>query len=104
MDETIKNQIDEMVKNNQVFLFMKGNADFPQCGFSAQTVAILKENNIDFKTFNVLEDDVIREAIKEYSDWPTIPQLYVNGEFVGGCDVVTELHNSGELGKLLATA
>jgi len=102
MDEAVKQQIEKDIKNNKVFLYMKGNEDFPQCGFSAQSVAILKEHNVEFKTCNILEDDAIRAAIKEYSDWPTIPQLYVGGEFIGGCDVITELHNSGELDKLLA--
>jgi len=101
MDDAVKQQIERDIKNNKVFLYMKGNEDFPQCGFSAQAVSILKEHNVSFKTLNVLENDVIREAIKEYSDWPTIPQLYVNGEFVGGCDVLTELHNSGEFEKLV---
>ena len=80
---------------------MKGTPDAPLCGFSAQAANILKSYNVPFKTFNILEDEAIRLGLKEYSDWPTFPQLYVNSELVGGCDVMTELHNSGELGKML---
>ena len=83
---------------------MKGTPDAPMCGFSAQVVNVLKTYNVPFKSFNVLEDESIRQAIKEYADWPTIPQLYVNGEFIGGCDIMMELHQSGELKKLLETA
>jgi monothiol glutaredoxin len=101
MDETLRQQIKNDIQNNKVMLYMKGTADEPQCGFSAQTVNILKSYNVPFKTFNILEDEKIRQAIKEYSDWPTIPQLYINGEFIGGCDIVTELHNSGELKQIL---
>jgi len=102
MDEAIKQRISEDVKNNKVFLYMKGNPAEPQCGFSAQIVGILNEQGAEFKSFNVLEDDLIRNGIKEYSDWPTIPQLYVNGEFVGGCDIITEMHSSGDLAKVLS--
>jgi len=102
MDEAIKKRIDDDVKNNKVILYMKGNPDAPQCGFSAQITAILKENNVSFKSVDVLDDDEIRVGIKEYSDWPTIPQLYINGEFVGGCDIVTEMHQNGDLAKALA--
>jgi len=102
MDEAIKKRIDDDVKNNKVILYMKGNPDAPQCGFSAQIAAILKENNVSFKSVDVLDDDEIRVGIKEYSDWPTIPQLYINGEFVGGCDIVTEMHQNGDLAKALA--
>jgi len=101
MNESTKQRIENDVKNNKFFLYMKGNRDFPQCGFSAQAVNVLSQYNVPFETFNVLEDDEIRDGIKEYSDWPTIPQLYVNGEFIGGCDIVTELHNNNELGKIL---
>ncbi len=101
MDETLRKQIEDAIKNNKIFLYMKGNEDFPQCGFSAQAVEILKSYQVPFKTFNVLEDDAIRQAIKEYADWPTIPQLYINGEFVGGCDIMMELHQSGELKRLI---
>jgi monothiol glutaredoxin len=97
MDEQIKNRIEQDIKNNKVLLYMKGTPESPQCGFSAQAVSILKNYDVPFKSFDVLEDEDIRGAIKEFSDWPTIPQLYVNGEFIGGCDIVTEMHNNGEL-------
>ncbi len=99
-----KQRIENEVKNNKVVLYMKGTADMPMCGFSSQTVGILKSYNIPFKAINVLEDEEIRQGIKEYANWPTIPQLYINGEFVGGCDITTELHQSGELAELLGVA
>ena len=102
MDQELKNRIQAMVDGQRVVLFMKGNKLFPQCGFSAKVVQILKELGSDFKDVNVLTDQAIREGIKEYSEWPTIPQLYVQGKFVGGCDIVTELYQSGELKELLA--
>ncbi len=101
MSEQMMTQIGTEVKNTPVILYMKGDRDFPMCGFSAQVVQILNISNVDYETRNVLEDDDLRQTIKEYSDWPTIPQLYVNGEFVGGCDIVTELYQSGELKTLL---
>ena len=100
-------RIDELVKSNDILLFMKGNASFPMCGFSGRAIQILKAVGVDtrtLKTVNVLEDDGIRQGIKEYSNWPTIPQLYVNGEFVGGCDIMKEMYQAGELQKLLAEA
>jgi monothiol glutaredoxin len=101
-------RIDQLVKSNDVLLFMKGNATFPQCGFSGRAIQILKACGVDPKalaTVNVLEDDEIRQSIKEYSNWPTIPQLYVRGEFVGGSDIMMEMYQSGELQQLLgATA
>jgi monothiol glutaredoxin len=99
-----KTKISEMVGNNKVLLFMKGNKSFPQCGFSSKVVEILKSEGVDFETVNVLADPEIRQGIKDYSSWPTIPQLYVNGKFVGGCDIVTEMHASGELDKELRAA
>jgi monothiol glutaredoxin len=102
MQEDLRQRIDELVKSNRVMLFMKGNKVFPACGFSAQVVQILKHHGAEFETFNILSDNDMRVGLKEYSEWPTFPQLYVNGEFVGGCDIVTEMHNSGELDKLLA--
>ena len=93
--------IDENVKSNPVLLFMKGTPDFPQCGFSGQVVQILKYLGLDFESINVLENDGIRQGIKEYSDWPTIPQLYVKGEFIGGADIVREMFQAGELQALL---
>jgi monothiol glutaredoxin len=97
-------KISELVGKNKVLLFMKGNKAFPQCGFSNQVVQILKKEGVDFETVNVLADPEIRQGIKEFSSWPTIPQLYVNGKFVGGCDIVNEMHASGELDKELRAA
>ncbi len=100
-------RIDELVKGNDVLLFMKGSASFPQCGFSGRAVQILKACGVDtkgIKTVNVLEDDAIRAGIKEYSNWPTIPQLYVKGEFIGGSDIMMEMYESGELQKALGTS
>ena len=97
-------RIDELVKNNEVLLFMKGNASFPMCGFSGRAIQILKACGVDHKavkTVNVLEDEQIRHGIKEYSNWPTIPQLYVKGEFVGGSDIMMEMYESGELQQVL---
>ena len=94
-------QIKEDIDKHPVILFMKGSKLMPMCGFSAQVVEILHELGVPFETRNVLEDDQLRSSIKEFSNWPTLPQLYIKGEFVGGCDVVTELYNSGELKKLL---
>ena len=101
LEEAVKNQIEKLVKDHKVTLFMKGNKSFPQCGFSATVVGILKEMAVDFHAVNVLADPSIREGIKVYSDWPTIPQLYVDGQFVGGCDIVREMHASGELAGVL---
>jgi len=97
-------RIDELVKSNEILLFMKGNASFPQCGFSGRAIQILKACGVDskaVKTVNVLEDDAIRQGIKEYSNWPTIPQLYVKGEFIGGSDIMMEMYESGELAQVL---
>ena len=95
-----KTQIDETVKASDVVLFMKGTKSMPQCGFSSRVAGVLNYMAVEFKDVNVLEDDGIRQGIKEYSDWPTIPQLYVKGEFVGGCDIITEMTLSGELDTL----
>ena len=101
-------RIDELVKSSDVLLFMKGNASFPMCGFSGRAIQILKACGVDtktVKTVNVLEDEEIRQGIKQYSNWPTIPQLYVKGEFVGGSDIMMEMYESGELQQVLdATA
>jgi monothiol glutaredoxin len=94
-------QIAELVKSDKVVLFMKGNKNFPQCGFSSKVVGMLSELIPSFKTVNVLSDPAIREGVKAFSKWPTIPQLYVNGEFVGGCDIITEMYEAGELQTLL---
>jgi len=97
-------RIDEIVKNNDVVLFMKGTALFPQCGFSSRAIAILDRLEAKYETVDVLQDPEIRQGIKEYSEWPTIPQLYVRGEFVGGSDIMMEMFESGELQELLAQA
>ena len=97
-------RIDELVKGNEILLFMKGNASFPQCGFSGRAIQILKACGVDtkgLKTVNVLEDDEIRAGIKDYSHWPSIPQLYVKGEFIGGSDIMMEMYESGELQKAI---
>ena len=99
---SIQDDIKNQVEKNKVMLFMKGSPDFPQCGFSANAVNILRACGVqDIASANVLEDPVLRQGIKEFSNWPTIPQLYVNGEFIGGSDIMTEMYESGELTKLL---
>ena len=95
-----KTRIDETVKSNDVVLYMKGTKSMPQCGFSSRVAGVLNFMGVDFSDINVLEDETIRQGIKDYSDWPTIPQLYVKGEFVGGCDIITEMTLSGELDEL----
>ncbi len=94
-------QIDEQVKGSKIMLFMKGTPQFPQCGFSNQAVQLLQDCGAEFGSFDVLSDDAMRQGIKEYSSWPTIPQLYIDGKFVGGCDIMIELHQNGELKKLV---
>ena len=96
-----RNRIDEIVKKNDVVLFMKGTALFPQCGFSSRAIAILDRLGTQYETVDVLQEPEIRQGIKEYSDWPTIPQLYVKGEFVGGSDIMMEMFQNGELQQLL---
>ena len=97
----IKKKIEEYINTNEVCLFMKGTPDSPQCGFSLAVANILKHLNVNFKGINVLEDENLRQGIKEFSDWPTIPQLYINKEFIGGCDIVKEMFEKGELKTLL---
>lgn len=99
--EEMKEKIAADVKENQIVLFMKGNKEFPQCGFSARVVQILNEQGANFVTRDVLADPVLRDAIKQFSDWPTLPQLYIKGEFIGGCDIVTEMAQKNELAPLL---
>ncbi|CDW59355.1 Glutaredoxin domain containing protein [Trichuris trichiura] len=99
-----KHQIEALVKSNKVVLFMKGVPEQPMCGFSNLAVQILKYHGLSFKTFNVLEDESLRQGIKDYSDWPTIPQLFIDGEFVGGADIVLELHKNGQLVEILRKA
>jgi monothiol glutaredoxin len=94
-------RIDGLVKNNDVVLFMKGSPLFPQCGFSSRAIAILDHLNVEFASVDVLQDQEIRQGIKEYSDWPTIPQLYVKGEFLGGSDIMMEMYEAGELQELV---
>lgn len=103
MDEHTKNQIDGEIASQDIVLFMKGTPVFPQCGFSAAVVGVLSHLGVKFRGVNVLEDDAIREGIKEYTNWPTIPQLYVKGEFVGGCDIIREMYETGELIEMLNT-
>lgn len=97
MSSPILKQIDKVVKENDVVLFMKGTPEFPQCGFSQQVVAILNGYQVPYAAVNVLLDEHVRQGIKDYANWPTIPQLYIGGEFMGGCDIVNEMHNNGEL-------
>jgi len=99
----VQQQIDEQVKGSKIMLFMKGTPQFPQCGFSGQAVQLLQTCGVEFGSFDVLSDDGVRQGIKEYSSWPTIPQLYVEGKFVGGCDIMIELHQKGELQKLVSS-
>ena len=102
MNETIKKKIDDLIETNEICLFMKGTPEVPQCGFSLAVSNVLKHLKVDFKGINVLEDNEIREGIKEYSDWPTIPQLYVKKKFVGGCDIVKEMFEKKELQSKLS--
>lgn len=97
----IAEKIKETINNNPVVLYMKGTADFPQCGFSSRVVQILRQCGVNFLGINVLEDPEIRQGIKDFANWPTIPQLYIQGEFLGGCDIVSEMYDSGELQNLL---
>ena len=101
MDQQIKELINNEINNNEVCLFMKGTPDAPQCGFSMAVSNILKILEVKFKGINVLENEKLRQGIKEFSDWPTIPQLYIKKEFVGGCDIVKEMYENGELNKVL---
>ena len=102
MNETINNLIKNEIGQNDVCLFMKGTPDAPQCGFSMAISNMLKILEVNFKSINILENEEVRQGIKEFSDWPTIPQLYIKGEFVGGCDIVKEMYESGELQKKLS--
>ena len=105
MDQNTQQRIDDLVKQNDVVLFMKGNASFPMCGFSGRAIQILKACGVEpraLTTVNVLEDEAVRQGIKDYSNWPTIPQLYVKGEFIGGSDIMMEMYESGELQQVLA--
>ncbi|MEO1552452.1 MAG: Grx4 family monothiol glutaredoxin [Pseudomonadota bacterium] len=102
MSDAVQTSIDTAVKGNDVLLFMKGTPTFPQCGFSSVVVQVLDYLGVEYQAVNVLEDQGVREGIKAYSDWPTIPQLYVKGEFVGGCDIIKEMFEAGELKDYMA--
>lgn len=104
VSDDVVSRIKTHIASSPAVLFMKGTPDFPQCGFSAQAVAALRANGAGFHAVNIFEDPELREALKQFSNWPTYPQLYVNGELVGGCDIVLDMHRSGELKKLLAEA
>jgi monothiol glutaredoxin len=101
MADDMVERIQNAVSNNKVMIFMKGTASFPQCGFSAATVQVFEELGVPFQTADVLSDPELRDAIKRYSNWPTIPQVFINGKFIGGCDIVREMYESGELQNLL---
>jgi monothiol glutaredoxin len=101
LDAALKAEIEKDIRENKVLLYMKGTPAMPQCGFSAQVVAILNKLGVSFASRNIFEREDLRQGMKEFSDWPTFPQLYINGEFIGGCDIVTELAGSGELQQLL---
>ena len=103
MDDNTKNAIEKEINSNDIVLFMKGTPVFPQCGFSAATVGVLNHLGVKFSSVNVLEDDNIREGIKEFTNWPTIPQLYIKGEFTGGCDIIREMYETGELTELITS-
>jgi len=101
MNDDIQSQITQMIATSKVFIFMKGSPSIPQCGFSMRAIDILKKLGTEFQHFDVLTDEHIRQGIKEYSDWPTIPQLYIDAKFVGGCDIIETMYTSGELKKLI---
>lgn len=101
MDDALRDRIKSTIESHKIVLFMKGNKNFPQCGFSAQVIGLLKSNGAEFKDVNILADADLRTGLKEYSNWPTFPQLYVNGQLVGGCDIVLSLNESGELRSTL---
>ncbi|KAL5700470.1 Monothiol glutaredoxin-S7 [Ranunculus cassubicifolius] len=104
LNPDLKTTLDKVVTSNKVVLFMKGNRDFPQCGFSNTVVQILKSCDVPFETLDILENEILRQALKEYSSWPTFPQLYIDGEFFGGCDITVEAYKSGELQESLEKA
>jgi len=102
--DAVLTQIEEMVKKNKILIFMKGTPSLPMCGFSAATIQVFDALDVPYETVDVLEDPVVREGVKRYSKWPTIPQVYINGEFIGGCDIVREMYASGELEPLARAA
>ncbi|MBP6343751.1 MAG: Grx4 family monothiol glutaredoxin [Candidatus Omnitrophica bacterium] len=101
LSDQLRQQFDNDVKNNKIVIFMKGTPDQPMCGFSSRAVQILQSYGAPLKAYNVFDSEEIRQGIKEYTEWPTIPQVFVNGEFIGGCDIVTEMHENGDLKKAL---
>lgn len=101
MDENLKKRISDLIAQDKVFLFMKGTPQFPQCGFSARAVAILNELGVKFSSFNVFDDDEVRQGIKDFSNWPTIPQLYIDKKLIGGSDIMMEMYESGEFDDVL---
>jgi monothiol glutaredoxin len=101
MEEQLKNKIEDLVKSKKVFLFMKGTPDAPECGFSMRVVQVLKNLEVDYGSFNIFDDEAVRQGIKEYANWPTIPQLYIEGEFIGGSDIVQKMFESGELKEII---
>ena len=102
MNDSVQEQIQQIIDSHDIVLFMKGTKHFPQCGFSATVVEVLRRSGSDFQDVNVLEDQTLREGIKRFTNWPTIPQLYVHGQFVGGCDIVREMYQKGELDAVLS--
>ncbi len=102
MDDNVRQRIQDLIDQNAVVLFMKGTKHFPQCGFSATLVEVLRRSGAEFKDVNILEDPELRQGIKEFTNWPTVPQLYVRGKFVGGCDIVREMYERGELQPVLS--
>jgi len=102
MDKKIKEQIDRLIKSSKVFMFMKGTPEEPMCGFSAKAVEVLNNGKIKFETFDVYSDEDVRAGIKEYSKWPTIPQIFINGKFIGGSDILVAMAEKGELGKMIS--
>jgi monothiol glutaredoxin len=104
MDQAFKQRIDDLLTQNKVLLFVKGTKNFPQCGFSSAVISIFKEIGVPFETVNILADNDVRQGMKEYSQWPTFPQVYVGGEFIGGCDLVREMHAKGELAPIVKKA
>ncbi len=104
MDDQLRTRLEGLIQQNRVMLFMKGTRQFPACGFSNAVVQILKKEGAPFETFNILADADVRQGLKEYSNWPTFPQLYVDGKLVGGCDIITEMHDNGELAAVLKGA
>ncbi len=103
LTDKMRQQIEKDIKDNKVVIFMKGNVQAPMCGFSARSVQILQSYGVPIKAYDILQDEALRHGIKEFTNWPTIPQVFINGEFIGGCDIVTEMHENGELAALISS-